>query len=117
DVKPANMLLNRLADSSEGGAAAHGYLSDFWVRKQVGATSIQTYTGQNVGTLDYLAPEKVEGRPLDARTDVYSLACAAFEMLSGAPPFKRDQGLAVLWAQLSAAPPALTSRRPDLPPA
>ncbi len=117
DVKPANMLLNRLADSGEGGAADHVYLSDFGVSKQSESTSSLTRTGQLVGTLDYLAPEQVEGRPVDGRTDVYSLACAAFEMLSGTPPFKRDQGMAVLWAQLSAAPPALTSRRPDLPPA
>jgi serine/threonine protein kinase len=117
DVKPANMLLNRLAESGESGAADHVYLSDFGVSKQSESTSSLTRTGQLVGTLDYLAPEQVEGRPVDGRTDVYSLACAAFEMLSGTPPFKRDQGLAVLWAQLSAAPPALTSRRPDLPPA
>jgi serine/threonine protein kinase len=117
DVKPANMLLNRLAETGESGAADHVYLSDFGVSKQSESTSSLTRTGQLVGTLDYLAPEQVEGRPVDARTDVYSLACAAFEMLSGTPPFKRDQGLAVLWAQLSAAPPALTSRRRDLPPA
>lgn len=114
DVKPANMLLN---DRAEGGGAEHVYLSDFGVSKQSEATSNLTRTGQLVGTLDYLAPEQVEGRPVDGRTDVYSLACAAFEMLAGTPPFKRDQGMAVLWAQLSTPPPALTSRRPDLPPA
>jgi Protein kinase domain len=114
DVKPANMLLSGAAD---GSGADHVYLSDFGVSKQSDATSGLTRTGQLVGTLDYLAPEQVEGRPADGRADVYSLACAAFEMLSGAPPFKRDQSLAVMWAQLSAPPPALTSRRPGLPPA
>jgi hypothetical protein len=114
DVKPANMLLSNPADS---GAPDHVYLSDFGVSKQSDSTSNLTRTGQLVGTLDYLAPEQVEGRPVDGRTDVYALACAAFEMLCGAPPFKRDQSMAVLWAQLSAPPPALTSRRPDLPPA
>jgi hypothetical protein len=114
DVKPANMLLSDLA---EGGTADHVYLSDFGVSKQSDSASSLTRTGQLVGTLDYLAPEQVEGRATDGRADVYALACAAFEMLCGTPPFKRDQSLAVLWAQLSAAPPALTSRRPDLPPA
>jgi hypothetical protein len=114
DVKPANMLLSDLA---EGGTADHVYLSDFGVSKQSDAASSLTRTGQLVGTLDYLAPEQVEGRATDGRADLYSLACAAFEMLSGTPPFKRDQSLAVLWAQLSATPPALTSQRPDLPPA
>jgi serine/threonine-protein kinase len=114
DVKPANMLLN---DPPERDAADHVYLSDFGVSKRSEATSHLTQTGQLVGTLDYLAPEQIEGRPVDARTDIYALACAAFEMLAGTPPFKRDQSMAVLWAQLSADPPALTSRRPDLPPA
>jgi serine/threonine protein kinase len=114
DVKPANMLLSDLA---ERGQADHVYLSDFGVSKQSDSTSSLTSTGQLVGTLDYLAPEQVEGRPVDGRADVYSLACAAFEMLAGVPPFKRDQSLAVLWAQLSAPPPLLTSRRSDLPPA
>jgi serine/threonine protein kinase len=114
DVKPANMLLNQ---RSETGTADHVYLSDFGVSKRSETTSNLTMTGQLVGTLDYLAPEQVEGGPVDGRADVYSLACAAFEMLSGTPPFQRDQGLAVLWAQLSAPPPALTTWRPDLPPA
>ena len=52
---------------------------------------------------------------MDGRADAYSLACAAFEMLAGVPPFRRDQSLAVMWAQLSAPPPALTSVRRDLP--
>jgi serine/threonine protein kinase len=114
DVKPANMLLN---DPAERGAADHVYLSDFGVSKRSETTSSLTQTGQLVGTLNYLSPEQIEGRPVDARTDVYALACTAFEMLSGTPPFKRDQSMAVLWAQLSADPPALTRRRPDLPPA
>jgi serine/threonine-protein kinase len=54
---------------------------------------------------------------VDGRADAYSLACATFEMLAGVPPFRREQSLAVMWAQLSAPPPPLTSMRPDLPPA
>ncbi len=53
---------------------------------------------------------------VDGRTDEYALACAAFELLSGQPPFPRDEGMAVLYAQLSAEPPSLVSRRPGLPP-
>ena len=67
--------------------------------------------------MDYIAPEQIEGRPVDARTDEYALACTAFTMLTGAPPFTRDESVAVMWAQVSAPPPPLTSRRPDLPPA
>ena len=70
-----------------------------------------------LGTLNYLAPEQIEGRHVDGRADAYSLACAAFEMLAGSPPFRRDQNMAIMWAQLNAPPPALTGYRRDLPPA
>jgi serine/threonine protein kinase len=112
DVKPANMLLGGLA---EDGSEDHVYLSDFGISKTSQATTNLTLTGQVLGTLNYLAPEQIEGRTVDGRADAYSLACAAFEMLAGAPPFRRDQSLAVMWAQLSAPPPPLTSARPDLP--
>jgi serine/threonine-protein kinase len=109
DVKPGNILL----DSSA--ASDHVYLSDFGLSKQSLSSSHLTATGQFLGTLDYVAPEQIESRPVDGRTDLYALGCATFEMLSGSPPFKRDQRLAALWAQLSEPPPALTARRGDLP--
>ena len=111
DVKPANMLRDR----STGPHAEHVYLSDFGLSKKALAGVALTATGQLVGTLDYVAPEQIENRPVDGRADLYALACATFEMLAGAPPFNRDQSLAVLWAQLSEPPPPLTARRPDLP--
>jgi serine/threonine protein kinase len=114
DVKPANMLLDGLA---EDGSQDHVYLSDFGISKTSQSTTNLTLTGQVLGTLNYLAPEQIEGRGVDGRADAYSLACAAFEMLAGVPPFRREQSLAVMWAQLSAAPPPLTSMRGDLPPA
>jgi len=114
DVKPANMLLGATAENSTGD---HVYLSDFGISKAVHATSSLTLTGQVLGTLNYLAPEQVEGRTVDGRADGYALACAAFEMLAGSPPFRRDENLAVMWAQVSAPPPPLTEQRPDLPPA
>ena len=114
DVKPANMLL----DPAPGGSRSdHVYLSDFGLSKQALTGLGLTAAGALVGTLDYAAPEQIENRPVDGRSDLYSLACTAFEMLCGTPPFRRDQHLALLWAQLSAPPPPLTSRRPDLPPA
>jgi serine/threonine-protein kinase len=114
DVKPANMLLGGVADT---GRPDHVYLSDFGISKQLNATSSLTMTGQVLGTLNYLAPEQIEGRQVDGRSDAYALACTAFELLAGAPPFRRDENMAVMWAQLNAAPPALTSLRPGLPPA
>ncbi len=59
-----------------------------------------------------MSPEQLEGRPVDGRADQYALACAAFELLTGGPPFRRDQGLAEAFARLYAPPPPVTSRRP-----
>ena len=112
DVKPGNMLL----DSTSGsGRQDHVYLSDFGISKQSLSVTGLTSTGQFLGTLDYVAPEQIEGRPVDGRADLYALACASFEILCGTPPFRRDQGLAVVWAQLSEPPPSLCARRADLP--
>jgi serine/threonine protein kinase len=114
DVKPGNMLIGTVSGSSQ---PDHVYLSDFGLSKPAISGANLTLTGQFLGTLDYMAPEQVEGHAVDGRADLYSLGCTAFEMLAGQPPFKRDQGFAVLWAQLSAPAPSLCALRPDLPPA
>src|SRR5215472_4597881 len=111
DVKPANML----RDASGANQPDHVYLSDFGLSKHWVSSSTLTSQGEFLGTMDYVAPEQIEGHPVDGRTDQYALACSAFEMLTGAPPFRREETMAIMWAQVSAPPPALTSRRPDLP--
>jgi serine/threonine-protein kinase len=111
DVKPANMLLGTIAT---GSAPDHVYLSDFGLSKlSLSAVSL-TGTGQFLGTIDYMSPEQVQGRAIDGRTDLYALACATFQMLTGRPPFQRDQDLAVMWAQVSAPPPSARQLRPEL---
>ncbi len=112
DVKPANMLVDTRA-----GRPDHVYLSDFGLSKGALLTSGLTGAGQFLGTVDYISPEQIEGRPVDGRADQYALACAAFELLAGVPPFRRDEAMAVMYAQLSEPPPPLAARRPDLPPA
>ena len=111
DVKPANMLVDRRSNRSD-----HVYLADFGLSKKTMAASAGlTGTGQFVGTLDYSAPEQIRGRPADGRTDQYALACAAFELLTGAPPFHHEEATAVMYAHLSEPPLPVTSRRADLP--
>src|SRR5450631_3129273 len=113
DVKPGNMLVD-----ARPGRPDHVYLSDFGLSKGALSTSVGlTGVGQFLGTVDYISPEQIEGKPVDGRADEYALACAAFELLAGAPPFRRDEAMAVMYAQLSEPPPLLTSQRPDLPPA
>jgi serine/threonine protein kinase len=114
DVKPGNMLIGTMTGS---GQPDHLYLSDFGLSKQRTSSPSLTLTGQFLGTLDYMAPEQVEGHDVDGRADLYALACTAFEMLTGQPPFRRDQNFAVMYAKLSAPVPAVTALRPDLPPA
>ena len=119
DVKPASMLVDASAAGRKpprrtgGDDFGHVYLSDFGISKNPPGQT--TAAGQFAGMLDYLAPEQIEGRALDGRADLYSLACAGFELLCGTPPFGQDQGLTVMYAQLYAPPPAATARRPDLP--
>jgi predicted ATPase/DNA-binding CsgD family transcriptional regulator len=110
DVKPANVLVD-----SRPGRPDHVYLSDFGLAKTRSASVQLTRTGLNLGTVAYTAPEQIEGREVDGRTDQYALACAAFELLAGVVPFERDQDLAVLYAHLSEPPPSLAARRPDVP--
>ncbi len=110
DVKPGNMLLAQ--DSND---ADHVYLSDFGLSKHSLTPTTLTSTGQFLGTLDYVSPEQIQGHPVDGRADQYALACTVVEMLTGAPPFRRDDSMALMWAQLESEPPRVTQRRPELP--
>ncbi|MGY5036308.1 serine/threonine-protein kinase [Streptomyces sp. 900116325] len=114
DVKPGNILVAAGTDSDH---PEHVYLTDFGLTKKSLSLTGFTSVGQFVGTLDYVAPEQISGRPVDGRCDVYSLACVVFETMAAAPPFQRDDEMALLWAHQFPPPPPLTGRRPDLPPA
>ena len=112
DIKLANMLVD-----ARPGRPDHVYLSDFGLTKGSSSSSTSlTSTGHFMGTLDYSSPEQIRGQQVDARTDEYALACVAFALLSGKPPFHRNEAMAVMYAHLSAPPPMLTSLRPGLPP-
>jgi serine/threonine protein kinase len=99
DVKPANVLLS-------GDEAAHAYITDFGVARNVSTESGLTQTGRFVGTLDYVAPEQISGGEIDARVDVYALGCLLFKLLTGEVPFPRDGEAARLYAHLNDPPPA-----------
>lgn len=112
DVKPGNILIAAGTDSDH---PEHVYLTDFGLTKKSLSLTGFTSVGQFVGTLDYVAPEQISGRPVDGRCDVYSLACVVHETLVGGPPFRRDDDMALLWAHQFDPPPPLTELRPDLP--
>lgn len=112
DVKPANMLVDA---GTEAGDRPHVYLSDFGLSKWSLQNTGLTGAGQFLGTIDYVAPEQIRAGPVDGRADQYSLACTAFRLLTGTPPFHHPEAMAVLHAQLYQQPPLLTERRPGLP--
>ncbi|MFD0331465.1 serine/threonine-protein kinase [Streptacidiphilus monticola] len=111
DVKPGNVLL---AEGTDSDHPEHVYLTDFGLTKRSSSLTGLTAVGQFVGTVDYVAPEQISGRPVDGRCDVYSTACVLFEALCGSP-FRRGDDLASLWAHLHDDASSLTERRPELP--
>ncbi|MFF5966569.1 serine/threonine-protein kinase [Streptomyces collinus] len=113
DVKPGNILVSRGTDSDH---PEHVYLTDFGLTKKSLSLTGFTTVGQFVGTLDYVSPEQISGKPVDARCDVYGFACVVFETLAGHPPFLRDDDMALLWAHQYDEPPPLTEDRPELDP-
>ena len=106
DVKPSNVLLD---------ARGHAYLADFGLTRQLAEQGADFGSGRSLGTPAYLAPEQIEGGPVDHRADIYSLGCFLFECLTGEAPFARDSRLAVVWAHLEEEPPSASERRPELP--
>jgi hypothetical protein len=106
DVKPANVLV---AEAGE-----HVYLCDFGLAKQASSVGT-TQTGLFLGTLDYASPEQIEGKEVDARTDVYGLGGVVYYCLSGQPPYVRDGDVALLQAHLNDPPPVPSSVRRGMP--
>ena len=105
DVKPANVLVD----------IDRAYLGDFGLTKRFDATGGLTGVGQIVGTVDYLAPEQIDGGKVDGRTDLYALGCVVYECIAGRPPHAKDSDIAVLFAHVREEPPPLSSLVDDIP--
>src|SRR5215469_14997307 len=113
DVKPGNILVEHGADEDE---PDHIYLTDFGITKHAASRSGLTATGEFMGTIDYIAPEQIRGRPVDGRADIYSLGCVLYECLTGRVPFAKDVDAAVIWAHVEEMPTAPSSLQPNLAP-
>ncbi|WP_373877675.1 serine/threonine-protein kinase, partial [Mycobacterium kiyosense] len=107
DVKPSNILVAHARDFV--------YLIDFGLARASTDTAL-TNTGQTMGTLAYLAPERFRGIT-DSRADVYGLGCVLYECLTGVRPFPGDSYEELISAHLYTPPPRPTAVCPDVPPA
>jgi serine/threonine protein kinase len=106
DVKPANILLHE----EDGGVK----IADFGVARL--PTSELTRSGTSIGSPAYMSPEQIRGRPVDGRSDLFSLAVILYESLTGKRPFTGEDVAAVIYSVVSETPAPITSLAPDLPP-
>ena len=119
DLKPANVMVDiegRLRVLDFGLAKRGVGPSDELTRLTTqGLTGQMTREGAILGTYPYMSPEQAEGRPVDARSDLFSLGTMLYEMACGVRPFGGDTGIALITAILRDEPVKLAARRPDLP--
>ncbi len=119
DIKPANILVT---PGVGGGPGNTGSLppeavkvTDFGIAQVLDEVTNLTGTGITIGTMHYASPEQIEGRRVDARSDIYSLGATAYELLTGAPPFDSPSLHGLMTAHMYHEPPAASSRNGALP--
>jgi serine/threonine protein kinase len=117
DIKPSNVFLTKLED----GRPEHVKLLDFGIAKACDPTATfgenLTHFDKVLGTVEYIAPERVMGEPADARSDIYSLGVMLFEMLTGQQPWSSTGGgfVRVLMKRMHEPPPPLPEFLPGVP--
>jgi len=106
DIKPENLLVTPAGDVK---------VADFGLARVASDDLALTRDGMTLGTPLYISPEQGEGRPVDARSDLYSLGATVYHLLAGRPPFTADSPIAVVMAHIREPLPPLAALRPDLP--
>ncbi|MDR2985664.1 MAG: Stk1 family PASTA domain-containing Ser/Thr kinase [Nocardiopsaceae bacterium] len=107
DIKPGNVMLNRQGEIK---------VMDFGIARAVADTqATMTQTAQVIGTAQYLSPEQARGERVDARSDLYSVGCLLYELLTGRPPFMGDSPVAIAYQHVREAPVPPSRVDPELP--
>jgi hypothetical protein len=107
DLKPANLFVL---------AGGQLKICDFGIARAVDSTAHLTATGEVIGTPAYMSPEQWRGQQVDERSDLYSLGCVLYALLTGRPPFAEGQPHAIMYQHLNTVPTAPRTIRPDVPP-
>jgi serine/threonine-protein kinase len=114
DVKPANILVG--IDETAGASQIESVkLADFGIAKAAGESTSLTTTGMTLGTMQYMSPEAIEGEVVDNRSDIYSLGCTAFHLLTGKPPFTGTTIASTMSAHLTKPVPSISTVNGNLP--
>lgn len=108
DVKPGNIMISSVGEVK---------VADFGIAQALsaGERSSLTQTGAVMGTATYFSPEQAQGRPVDPRSDLYSLGCVLFEILTGTPPFSGDSPVAIAYKHVQEVVPSMASRGATVP--
>jgi predicted Ser/Thr protein kinase len=107
DIKPENVMIT---------AEGRSKIMDFGLAKLAGESRL-TRTGATVGTVAYMSPEQVQGKDIDAQTDIYSLGVMFYELLAGRTPFQAEHVMGMMYAIVNTEPEPIQQARPGLDPA
>ena len=105
DIKPGNIMLNPRGEVK---------VTDFGIARMTTTADTVAQTAAILGTASYLSPEQAQGQPVDGRSDLYSLGCVLYEMVTGRPPFLGDSPVAVASKQVLEQPVAPSKLNPDI---
>ncbi len=107
DIKPGNVMLNRQGEIK---------VMDFGIARALSdAQATMTQTAQVIGTAQYLSPEQARGERVDSRSDLYSVGCLLYELLTGRPPFTGDSPVAIAYQHVRENPVPPSRVDPELP--
>jgi eukaryotic-like serine/threonine-protein kinase len=105
DIKPGNIMLNPRGEVK---------VTDFGIARVTTTADTVAQTAAILGTASYLSPEQAQGQPVDGRSDIYSLGCVLYEMVTGRPPFLGDSPVAVASKQVLEQPTPPSRLNPDV---